>query len=66
MQDKKNDYADFRKFRNFYKEWLGRTEVDLPDHPWKQFMTQKDLENKDRDDMIKEILDYEPETWMTL
>ena len=57
--DKANNYAKYRQFSAFYKEWLARTEMEAPVHPWKQFLTQKDIDMKDRDDIIQKVLEYQ-------
>lgn len=34
----------WRRYVNQYKLWLRKTEIDYPDHPWKQFLTSRDLD----------------------
>lgn len=34
----------WRRHVTIYSTWLKKTEIDYPSHPWKQFLTSKDLE----------------------
>ena len=42
--DMRNGQKDWAKLRKFYKEWLERQELEPPEHPWEQFLTDKDRE----------------------
>ena len=44
QDDLKADSVKWRRYVNQYKIWLQKTEIDYPNHPWKQFLTSKDLE----------------------
>ena len=35
---------DWREFGSYYYDWLRRTDMILPEHPWDQYLTQKDIE----------------------
>ena len=34
----------WRRHVTIYSTWLKKTEIDNPSHPWKQFLTSKDLQ----------------------
>ena len=42
--DTNNGSKLWRRHVTIYSTWLKKTEIDYPSHPWKQFLTSKDLE----------------------
>merc|ERR1712080_677084 len=43
-QDLSAGSGKWRRYVSQYKVWLEKTEIDYPNHPWKQFLTSKDIE----------------------
>jgi hypothetical protein len=56
------EFKDWRAFCEYYKEWLGRTEMEMPTHPWKQFLTARDVELRDEVPGVNEILNHTDST----
>ncbi|KAK7002876.1 pentatricopeptide repeat-containing protein 1 mitochondrial [Biomphalaria glabrata] len=44
---------NFQKFLRFYKQWLQRTELPTPKHPWKAYEQTKDTESSDASELKK-------------
>ena len=36
--------SSWSRYLTTYTKWLEKTEIDYPSHPWKQFLTSKDIE----------------------
>lgn len=38
-----NGLPNWKEFCAYYKEWLAETKVEQPQHPWRQYVTDKDI-----------------------
>ena len=61
-EDIDNGSKLWRKHVIVYTKWLERTEIEYPSHPWKQFLTSKDIEQAKtgtemKKNYIKQIID---------
>ena len=54
--DAERGFEGWKRFRELYKDYLARTEMEMPAHPWKQFLTSRDIEVSDNVPAVKEIL----------
>ena len=55
--DAERGFEGFKRFRELYKDYLARTEMEMPAHPWKQFLTSRDIEVSENVPAVKEILE---------
>ena len=54
--DAERGFEGWKRFRELYKDYLVRTEMEMPAHPWKQFLTSRDIEVSDSVPAMQEIL----------
>ena len=54
--DAERGFEGWKRFRELYKDYLVRTEMEMPAHPWKQFLTSRDIEVSDSVPAVQEIL----------
>ncbi len=50
LRDKEDGFKAWREFREFYSDWLRRTEMDLEAeaHPWRQYINEKDVDRAEK------------------
>ena len=61
-RDFEHGFSGWKGFSKAYEEWLGATAVEREQHPWKQFLTEKDYKRKDIDPIIQRTLGSEGKT----
>ena len=54
--DAERGFEGWKRFSELYKDYLVRTEMEMPAHPWKQFLTSRDIEVSDSVPQVKAIL----------
>ena len=54
--DAERGFKSWNRFCDLYKDYLVRTEMEMPAHPWKQFLTSRDIEVSDSVPQVKAIL----------
>ena len=49
-------FKEWKRFRELYKDYLVRTEREMPAHPWRQFLTSRDIEVSSSVQAVADIL----------
>ena len=49
-------FKGWKRFRELYKDYLVRTEREMPAHPWRQFLTSRDIEVSSSVPAVADIL----------
>ena len=54
--DAERGFKSWNRFCDLYKDYLVRTEMEMPAHPWKQFLTSRDIEVSESVPAVEAIL----------